>query len=519
MTMTITAAAQSSENSAQSKSGDRTTASGAYSWAFLLCAVGLLLFADGRNTIALAAWLAPMCLLRFVRTQSPVRGIAIGYAALVITRGIAFRGMTPIPGIFYYIFLLISGISALLPYVADRLLAPRLKGIIATLVFPLTLVVTQFIYAHGPLGSWGSIAYTQSGNLPLLQLLSVTGLWGVVFLIGWFAAAANQLLGEGIRARQALRAPALFAAVYVLVMLMGGARLALFPPQSQTVRVASLSPAKTGPAISDDILRSVIAGTASDSDTSQLRAAMDATQDELLARSEREARAGAKIIFWSEEAAFVLKENEPRLLARGSALASKYNIYLAMAVATWSPKQTHPLENKVVLIEPNGEIAWQYLKSRPTPGPEAAMAVTSDKELRVLDSTFGRLSAAICYDTDFPAFMRQAGALRVAVMLSPASDWRGIDPRHTEIASFRAVEQGFNLVRQANNGLSAAFDYQGRRLASMDEFQSSDLALISQVPTQGVRTIYSRFGDWFAWLCCAALAILIALASRRFSRV
>jgi apolipoprotein N-acyltransferase len=258
----------------------------------------------------------------------------------------------------------------------------------------------------------------------------------------------------------------------------------------------------------------VIAGAGTDADTNRLRAAMDATQDELLARSEREARAGAKIIFWSEEAAFVLKEDEPRLLARGSALTLKYNIYLAMALATWIPKQTHPLENKVVLIEPSGEVAWQYLKSRPTPGPEAAMAVTSDKKLRILDTAIGRLSAAICYDTDFPSFMRQAGTLRTGVMLSPASDWRGIDPRHTEIASFRAIEQGFNLVRQANNGLSAAYDYQGRRLASMDEFQSTDLTLISQVPTRGVHTLYSRFGDWFAWLCCAALLVLIVLAWR-----
>jgi len=68
--------------------------------------------------------------------------------------------------------------------------------------------------------------------------------------------------------------------------------------------------------------------------------------------------------------------------------------------------------------------------------------------------------AAICYDTDFPGLMAQAGAQQAKIVLSPASDWRTIDPRHTQIASFRAAEQGFNLVRQANGGLSAAYDYQ-----------------------------------------------------------
>lgn len=513
------ARATSLATTGQASSGNNTKPSSKLnSWFLPLGAVALLLFADGRNTIALAAWLAPMCLLRFVRTQPATRGVILAYAGLVVTRGIAFRGMTPIPGIFYYIFLLISAISAVLPYAMDRWLGPYLRGVTRTLVFPVVLVVTQFIYAHGPLGSWGSIAYTQSGNLPLLQLLSVTGLWGIVFLIGWFAAVASERLSEGLRDPGALRGPALFAGVYLAVVLLGGARLALFPPASKTVRVASLSPAKIGPAISDELLKAVIAGQATEAEIAQFRAATGATQDELLARSEREARAGAKIIFWSEEGAFVLKNSEDELLQRGRSLASKYGIYLGMSLATWTPKQLHPLENKLVLIEPTGEIAWQYLKSRPTPGPEAAMAVTGDKKLRLFDTGddtgYGRLSAAICYDTDFPGLMRQAGALQTGIMLSPASDWRGIDPRHTEIASFRAIEQGFNLVRQANNGSSAAYDYQGHRLASMDEFQSADLTLTSQVPTLGVRTLYSRLGDWFAWLCCGALPFLLVRAWR-----
>jgi hypothetical protein len=57
-------------------------------------------------------------------------------------------------------------------------------------------------------------------------------------------------------------------------------------------------------------------------------------------------------------------------------------------------------------------------------------------------------------------------------MLVPAGDWRGIDPRHSQIASFRAIEQGFNLVRQGNRGLSAAYDYEGHVMARMDHYQA-----------------------------------------------
>lgn len=490
----------------------------AHSWPWLACAAALLLFADGRNTIALAAWLAPTLLLRFVRTQPARRGLALAYVALIVTRGIAMRGMIPIPGIFYYIFLLISGISALLPYIADRLATPHLKGISGTLVFPCTLVATQFAYSHGPMGSWGSIPYTQAGNLPLLQLLAVTGLWGITFLMGWFTAVVNWTWQRGLRRPRTWHASALFAGVYLAVILGGGARLALFPPASPTVRIASLSPTKEGVKLPDALLKVVIGGRASDEQISQFRTATSAGQNDLLKRSEGEATAGAKIIFWSETGAFVLKQDEPGLLARGRTLSSKYQIYLGMALGTWTPGRPYPLENKFVLIDPTGQLAWEYLKARPTPGPEAAMSAKSDGRLRQLDTPYGRLAAAICYDTDFPRFMAQAGAQRADVVLSPAGDWRAIDPRHTEIASYRAIEQGFNLVRQSNGGLSAAYDYQGRRLASMDEYQSADLTLLAQIPTRGTATIYSRLGDWFAWLCVLAVLTLTAFAWRKTRR-
>ena len=146
------------------------------------------------------------------------------------------------------------------------------------------------------------------------------------------------------------------------------------------------------------------------------------------------------------------------------------------------------------------------------------MSVKSDQRLRQLNTAYGKLSAAICYDTDFPKLMAQVGVQEGDVVLSPAGDWRAIDPRYTEIASFRAIEQGSNLVRQSNGGLSAPYHYQGRRLASMDEYQSADLTLIAQVPTQGVRTIYSRLGDWFAWLCIAAVLALMGFAWRERRR-
>ncbi len=460
--------------------------------------------------MALAAWLAPACLLRFVRTEHALRGLAIAYVCLIVTHSIAFRGMIPIPGAFYYIFALISGVAALLPYIADRLLARRLGRLAGSLIFPCALVAVQFLYSHGPQGSWGSLAYTQAGSLPLLQLLSVTGIWGVTFLIAWFAPVANLALDQ----RRIVRPLVAFAAVCVAVILAGEARLAFFPPASPSVRIASLSPAAQPDRPPLHNLDAIVAQRATPAQVNAFRDASAAVADDLLSRSSLEAAAGAKIVFWSESALYILAEDEPAVLARGRELAQTQHIYLGMTLGTWTPGAARPLQNKLVMIQPDGNIAWQYLKAHPTPGPEAAEALLSNGKLKSIDSPYGRIMPGICYDMDFPSLIAQAGAHRADIVLSPAGDWRAIDPRHTQMASFRAIEQGFSLVRQTNQGLSAAYDYQGHQLAHMDQYQAQQLTMVSQVPTRGVRTLYSLLGDWFAWLCVIALFALVTLGLR-----
>src|SRR6185312_7389799 len=184
-------------------------------------------------------------------------------------------------------------------------------------------------------------------------------------------------------------------------------------------------------------------------------------------------------------------------------------------LAVWVPGAARVLENELVMIEPSGAIAWHYRKSHPVPGEEAAMSAPSDGRLRILDTPFGRLSAAICFDADFPQTLRQAGLLNADIVLNPSNEWAAIDPWHTQMASLRAIEEGTSVVHQASHGLSAAFDYQGNRLAAVDYFRSDGASMIADVPTRGVRTLYSRLGDWFAWLCCVALVALIITALGR----
>lgn len=137
------------------------------SWLALAAAAVLLLFANGANNIPLAAWLAPLFLLRFVRLQRAWLGLCVAYIVLAAAFAFQFRGMVPVPDAIYYVVMVGYALLMVLPYIADRILTPRLHGALATLVFPATFVVTEYLASLGPYGTWGSVAYSQYGNLAL----------------------------------------------------------------------------------------------------------------------------------------------------------------------------------------------------------------------------------------------------------------------------------------------------------------------------------------------------------------
>jgi apolipoprotein N-acyltransferase len=123
----------------------------------------------------------------------------------------------------------------------------------------------------------------------------------------------------------------------------------------------------------------------------------------------------------------------------------------------------------------------------------------SDGILHAIDTPYGRLATAICFDMDFPSFIHQAARQDVDIMLVPAFDWEQIKSFHTQVGLLRGIENGFSVVRQTNEGASMAVDYLGRVLAYQDFFTTPNRVMIVDVPTQGVETVYGALGDWFAY--------------------
>ena len=482
------------------------------SWLWLALGTALLPWITAQTVIPLAGWLAPLFLLRFLRTQRRAVGLPLILIANVVAQLVSIRdGFIPVPpGIELYGIVVAMASVLSLGYVADAFIAPRLDGLVRTLVFPCASVATEWLLSLvSPYGVFGTMAYSQSGNLVLLQLVSLTGVWGLTFVMTWGAAVANAVW-ERPSERGGV-AP--YVAAMAAILLFGGIRLAFLPPSGATVLVAALAPRRE---LSDALSAADL--HLSRATTQQREAGRDRYLDplnaDLFARTREAARGGAKLVAWAEAAAYVLVEDEPQLIASAQALARDESIYLQIAYIAIRAAEEFPLvENRAVLVEPSGTVAWRYDKSKPVPGDGH---LPGPGIIPTVDTPFGRWATIICFDADFPSLVRQVGRARADVLLVPSSDWQTVAETHARMATFRALENGVALVRPTRQGVSLAVDHQGRSLGyKADYFVADTQTMVTSVPTRGVGTLYARIGDSVAYLSALGLFWLGGLAGLR----
>jgi apolipoprotein N-acyltransferase len=404
------------------------------------------------------------------------------------------------------VFVITMAISTLfigaLPYLMDRVLVPRLPGFASTLVFPLAVTALEFLtISMNPMGSIGGQAYTQYNSQVLMQLVSVTGMWGITFLITWFASTVNFAWERSFSWTEIRGGVAIYAGIMLAVLAYGNIRLAFPQPQTGTMRIHGVV-AVDGRELLPQLKQM------QRENWQAYRELTRGIQEAYFESTTREARAGAQMVVWPENAVWLAAEDEAALLTRGQQIAKDESVYLALGYAVEYQDDT-PYENKLVVIDPSGEIALEHLKF----GGQALEGFNpGDGILRTVETPYGTLSGIICWDTFFHKPVLQAGRNGTDILLSTSFEFRAIVPMHAQITTFRAIENGVSLVRVADNGISFVTDPYGRWLASVDFFTTSERVLIAQVPAYHVTTIYSVIGDLFGWLAVAGFVAVTAVA-------
>ncbi len=473
-----------------------------YLW--LAIAVFLGMFAFGAWTMAVAPWFYVLFSIRFIHTQKAFRGyvilslVSMVHGAMLVWQGVLPASLLP-PEVLYAAIVVGSFVDKL-PYLADRLLFRRVHGFAASLVFPAAFTAWEFVrLTNNPLGSFGSLGYSQYGDLPLMQLVSVTGIWGLTFLICWFASTVNWAWEQSFSWPSIQRGVLVYAAVVGLVLAYGGSRLVFAPRDSGTVRIASFTAVDNRRELSWSLIGK---------DREAFRRMTSEFHERYLEETRRQAEAGAKLVLWPELAGVVTGEDEAVLLDRMRNLARDEDIYLVVPLFTLHSDKGRASENKLIAVDPAGEIVLEHYKYG---GNIVEGSVAGDGVLQTFETPFATVSGVICWDMDFPATVNQAGRNGTDILLAPALDWLAVSTTHAHMSVFRAIENGVALVRHADNGLSIATDPYGRVLASLDHFGADRRLMVVEVPTSGVTTIYSILGDWFGWIAGLGFLMIVVV--------
>ncbi|MCF6334179.1 MAG: apolipoprotein N-acyltransferase [Spirochaetales bacterium] len=132
-------------------------------------------------------------------------------------------------------------------------------------------------------------------------------------------------------------------------------------------------------------------------------------------------------------------------------------------------------------------------------------------EFTVFETGGIKFSTPICFEDVFGYLSRKFVNSGAEVIVNLTNDsWSGSlssQMQHLGISIFRAIENRRSLVRSTNSGMTAIIDPDGRVLSLLEPFTSD--YLVGNVPVYTERsTVYTAYGDWFAYL-----SIIIGLFS------
>lgn len=464
----------------------------------LQCAVAIVAGLALRAAVGLTpvwwwAWLAPVPLLCLAFGSSACRARWLTVLAAGIGTSVNapyFYQLMPVPTVVATV-----GAQALAwAFVvgATRRLVVQYQAWWTVFAYPVLWVAVDTLEAAWlPDGNWGSLAYTQVACLPALQLTSVLGVAGLLFVVALVPAALALAFTYGRRLRHGWWA-------YGLTMLLVGSALAYGEIRLRT------APGPSGPATTFGLV-AIDEGIGRQTPTATRAAIWRQYAQHVAALAAQ----GAQLVVLPEKIASLPPAELAGYQRQLGQLAAGQRVWLAVGVV----EEASPSgRNLLWLFAPTGTLAATYQKHHLAP-PEHGLAVGQAYEVRPVAGA--RYGLAICKDMHFATLGRAYGQRRVAAMLVPAWDF-GADRRlATGMTATRGVENGYAVVRASRDGLLTVSDAYGRILHEQASSPLPGRALLARVPVSPpLATPYTRLGNWWGWLCVAAGAGLVGVGRR-----
>jgi apolipoprotein N-acyltransferase len=357
---------------------------------------------------------------------------------------------------------------------------------------------------------WLLLGYSQTTVLPIAQVASVVGVFGLSALVVLVSAALAHFVVD--RSRSSIAVLVCVAAFVAGIAVWGSARLRqnTLVTTGSTVRVALIQ-----------------GNIPQDEKWNAARARQ--IFETYLALTRDAARQGAKLVIWPESSTPFYFEEDQLAGERIRQLARDTGIELLFGSDQMEHSTPPAYYNSAFLMRPDGSTAAVYRKMHLVPfgefvplkrllffvGPlvESAGDFSAGRSMVLLPSRLGSVSTAICYEIVYPGLVRDAVLAGSQLLTTITNDaWYGHSSapyQHFLQASMRSIEQGRYLARSANTGISGFVDPYGRVVQQSRIFERT--IILGDVRMLGDLTVYGRIGDLCAYVCAALTALALLL--------
>jgi apolipoprotein N-acyltransferase len=486
------------------------------------------------NPVWIAAWIAPVFLIRFMRNSNWVPAVVVGFLVLQMA---VFMAMLPMMSMmesssvkmdvsFMLIMQARSGtlflaLSFLVPFILDKAIYRHLPKFAASLVYPSTVVAVELLFSLTT-GIAGTVGDSQFALRPLAMTSSLFGVFGPSFLVAWFAPMINTLWEEEWNIKNLGYSGWVYVAIMVGMFVYGGTAIAFPQEANETVPIAGITlengffdrMADSGLYV-DELFGLDPAGIA------ELMSSPQSHLDEMRQKTMEAIRAGAQIIVWQEYALTLESFVADTLLLEMQNLADQEDVYLLVSYGRLLNEQERNdrvMRNLGILFTPDGETGWEYEKAFPALGYEEFMIEAGPRDIPYLDTPYGRIGQVICADTTSPHYIRQAAAKNIDLLLAPSLDTITMTPLFSFSSAYRAVENGFTMIRIAGDGHSAVIDPYYRHWAGQNSFEQGSMNFYVNVPVVSKSTFYASIGFIFPYTIVLLLISLVVLAIKRAAK-
>ena len=474
----------------------------------------LLVLSLPKPDLYFLSWVAFVPLLLALSPEdSKLKTFGIGYAAgLVFFGGSCYwivKTMTTYGGlglvtsmVVFALFVSVFALHTALFAMLLQLLLARF-GHWGLLLAPPTWVVVELIQTYAIFGGfpWMLVGYALAPYQGLLQIVTITGVYGLSFLL----VAVGSLLALSFRVRSR-KFVGIAAAIMIIVNVVPDPR-GDSPDEPLSVRVVQ---------------------TNIDIEQSWESSAREQLLDELHSLSVL-APANPDLVIWPETPSPFYLRQDASFRYRMGAIARASDAYFLLGYIDFDDGKP---SNSVGVLSPSGEQISRYNKIHLVPFGEYvplrsilffAESLTrnvgdfvpgSDYTLTSMDNH--RVASTICYEDVFPGLMRQFTRRGAEAIVNVTNDgWFGATSapyQHLRMSIVRAVENRRYIVRGANTGISAIIDPYGTVVSQTGLGERTVLDGVAGYRSD--LTFYVRFGDVFASLAATVAIVALLLACR-----